>query len=80
MKDNGFILRINNSTDNPSPWKILFFYSIRFNVKDTFCPLCMFVAHYFVSGSIAVTIKGGSLASFNDSINHSWGAESNASR
>ena len=73
------MLKINNSTDNPSPWKIPFLYSIRFDVKDTFSPLmCMFVAYDFVSVSIAVTIKGGNLASFKDSINHSWGTESNA--
>ena len=72
MKDSVFMLKINNSTDNSSPWKIPFLYSIRFDVKDTFCPLmCMFVAHDFVSVSMAVTIKGGNLASFKDSISHS---------
>ena len=36
-----------------------------FDVKDTFSPLMyMFVAHDFVGVSIAVTIKGGNLASF----------------
>ena len=73
------MLKINNSTDNPSHWKIPFLYSIRFDVKDTFSPLmCMFTAHDFVSVSIAVTIKGGNLVSFKDSINHSWRTESNA--
>ena len=72
MKDSGFMLKISNSTDNPSPWKILFLYSIKFDAKDTFCPLmCMFVAHDFLSVSIAVIIKGGNLASFKDSMNHS---------
>ena len=32
----------------------------------------MFVAHDFVSVSKAVTIKGGNLASFKNSIKHSW--------
>ena len=72
MKDSGFMLKMNNSTGNPSPWKIPFLYSTRFDVKDTFCPLmCLFVAHDFVSVSIAVTIKGGNLASFKDLINYS---------
>ena len=72
MKDNGFMLKIKNSTDNPSPWKIQFLYSIRLGVEDTFCPLmCMYVAYDFVSVSTAATIKGGNLASFKDLINHS---------
>ena len=72
MKDSGFMFKINNSTDNPSPWRIPFLYSIRFDVQDTFSPLmCMFVAHDSVNVSIAVTIKIGNLASFKDSINHS---------
>ena len=56
------MLKISNSTDNPSPWKIPFLYSTSFDVKDTFSPLmCMFVVHEFVSVSIAVTIKGANL-------------------
>ena len=35
-KDSGFMLKINKSADNPSPWKIPFLYSIRFDLKDTF--------------------------------------------
>ena len=57
MKDSGFMLKINNSADNPSPWKMAFLYSMRFDVK--------FVTHDFVSVSIAVTIKGGNLDSIN---------------
>ena len=51
------MLKINNSADNPSPWKMAFLYSMRFDVK--------FVTHDFVSVSIAVTIKGGNLDSIN---------------
>ena len=72
MKDSGFMLKINNSADNPSPGKIPFLYSIRFDLKDISCPLmCMFVGHDFVSVPIAVTIKGCNLASFKNLINHS---------
>ena len=75
MKDSGSMLKINNTTNNPSP----ILYLIRFGVKDTFSPLmCMFVVHDYVSVSITVKIKGGNLASFKDSINHSWGTESSA--
>ena len=66
------MLKINISADDPSPWKIPFLCSIMFDVKDTFSLLmCMFVAHDFVCVLIAVTIKGGNLASFKDLINHS---------
>ena len=71
MKDSEFMLRINSSIDNPSPWKIPFLHSIRFDVKYTFCPLIYMFVHDFVSVSIVVTIKGGNLASFKGSINHS---------